>query len=87
MLINDEKWAAFATEVAQVEGYHTQTAALHMGGEDFAAYLQQIPGAFVSIGSASEYGLHHPAFSPDEAMIEDAARYFSALAEKALQAI
>lgn len=87
MLINDEKWAAFATEVAQAEGYHTQTAALHMGGEDFAAYLQQIPGAFVSIGSASEYGLHHPAFSPDEAMIEDAARYFSALAEKALQAI
>jgi metal-dependent amidase/aminoacylase/carboxypeptidase family protein len=32
-------------------------------------------------------GLHHPAFSPDEAMIADAARYFSALAEKALQAI
>lgn len=87
MLINDEKLAAFATEVAQAEGYKTQTAALHMGGEDFAAYLHQIPGAFVSIGSASEYGLHHPAFSPDEAMIEDAARYFSALAEKALQAI
>jgi metal-dependent amidase/aminoacylase/carboxypeptidase family protein len=31
------------------------------GGEDFAVYLQQIPGAFVSIGSASPFGLHHPA--------------------------
>jgi metal-dependent amidase/aminoacylase/carboxypeptidase family protein len=29
-------------------------ADLHMGGEDFAVYLQHIPGAFVSIGSASE---------------------------------
>ena len=41
-----------------------------MGGEDFAVYLQQIPGAFVSIGSNSPYGLHHPAFNPDEALIE-----------------
>lgn len=84
-LINDEKWAAFATEVAQAAGYHTQTAGLHMGGEDFAVYLQHIPGAFVSIGSASEYGLHHPAFNPDENLLEGAARYFAALAEKALQ--
>ena len=56
-----------------------------MGGEDFAVYLQQIPGAFVSIGSNSPYGLHHPAFNPDEALIEPAARYFAQLAEKALQ--
>ena len=55
-----------------------------MGGEDFAVYLQHIPGAFVSIGSASEFGLHHPAFNPDEASIEGAARYFALLAEEAL---
>jgi metal-dependent amidase/aminoacylase/carboxypeptidase family protein len=54
-----------------------------MGGEDFAVYLQHIPGAFVSIGSASPFGLHHPAFNPDEALIEPAARYFAQLAEKA----
>ena len=56
-----------------------------MGGEDFAVYLQQIPGAFVSIGSDSPYGLHHPAFNPDEGLIDEAARYFARLAEKALQ--
>jgi hypothetical protein len=28
--------------------------------------------------------LHHPSFNPDEALIEDAARYFALLAEKAL---
>lgn len=84
-LVNDAHWAEFATAVARESGYETQHAELHMGGEDFAVYLQQIPGAFVSIGSASPFGLHHPAFNPDEALIEPAARYFAQLAEKALQ--
>lgn len=83
-LINDEKWAAFSMQVAENVGYKTQTSELHMGGEDFAVYLQTIPGAFVSIGSASPYGLHHSAFNPDEALIENAARYFATLAEQAL---
>ena len=64
---------------------HLVGVVLAEGGEDFAVYLQQIPGAFVSIGSNSPYGLHHPAFNPDEALIEPAARYFAQLAEKALQ--
>lgn len=64
--MNDERWAAFASEVADEVGYRTHHADLHMGGEDFAVYLQHIPGAFVSIGSASEFGLHHPGFNPDE---------------------
>ena len=34
--------------------------------------------AFVSIGSASEYGLHHPAFNPDERLIAPAALFRSA---------
>lgn len=83
-LVNDEKWAAFAREVADEQGYRTHDAELHMGGEDFAVYLQHIPGAFVSIGSASEFGLHHPAFNPDDALLADAAQYFARLAEKAL---
>ena len=84
-LVNDERWADFASAVARETGYETRHAELHMGGEDFAVYLQHIPGAFVSIGSASPFGLHHPAFNPDEALIEPAARYFARLAEKALQ--
>ncbi|WP_172731306.1 M20 peptidase aminoacylase family protein [Pluralibacter gergoviae] len=86
-LVNDPAWADFATQVADEEGYKTSTAALHLGGEDFAVYLQQTPGAFVSIGSASEFGLHHPAFNPDERLIAPAARYFAALAEKALHTL
>lgn len=83
-LVNDPQWAEFASGVAQQAGYDTRHADLHMGGEDFAVYLQQTPGAFVSIGSASEFGLHHPAFNPDERLIAPAAHYFADLAERAL---
>ena len=85
VLINDPAWARFSARVAQQSGYRVETAELHLGGEDFALYLQQVPGAFVSIGSASEYGLHHAAFNPDEALIAPAARYFARLAQQALQ--
>ncbi|MDF7649474.1 amidohydrolase [Erwiniaceae bacterium L1_54_3] len=85
VLENDARWATFASQVAEQAGYRVQTAELHLGGEDFAYYLQQIPGAFVSIGSASEFGLHHGGFNPDEALIAPAAHYFSQLAQQALQ--
>lgn len=62
-----------------------QPAGLHLLGEDFAFYLQQVPGVFVSIGSASDYGLHHASFNPDEALIAPAADYFAQLAQQALQ--
>lgn len=85
VLINDPDWARFSSEIAAQVGYHVQTADLHLLGEDFAYYLQKIPGVFVSIGSASDFGLHHAAFTPDEASIAPAAHYFAQLAQQALQ--
>ncbi|MDW8847732.1 amidohydrolase [Erwinia sp. MMLR14_017] len=85
VLVNDERWANFSSEVAQQAGYRVQKADLHLGGEDFAFYLQSVPGAFVSIGSGSAAGLHHAAFNPDEASIAPAARYFAELAVQAIQ--
>jgi amidohydrolase len=39
-----------------------------MGGEDFAYYLQKVPGAFVFFGAGDghEFPHHHPAFDIDE---------------------
>lgn len=85
VLINDVHWATFSSDVAQQAGYRVQSAELHLLGEDFAFYLQQVPGAFVSIGSASDFGLHHASFTPDEALIAPAADYFARLARQALQ--
>ncbi|WP_045047576.1 amidohydrolase [Rouxiella chamberiensis] len=86
-LINTPKWAEFALEIAAEQGYHTEVATPQMGGEDFAFYLHHVPGAFVSIGSASEFGLHHPSFQPDEALIGTAVDYFTELAQRALKVL
>lgn len=83
-LVNTPTWADFALRLAQQQGYQTEVAIPQMGGEDFAFYLHHVPGTFVSIGSASTQGLHHPAFDPDEAMLAPAVAYFTALAQQAL---
>lgn len=83
-LVNTPQWADFALVLAAEHGYQTQVGTLQMGGEDFAFYLQHLPGAFVSIGSASEFGLHHAGFDPDEAMLAPAVDYFTELAQRAL---
>ena len=82
--MNTPRWADFALQAAAEFGYNAQVAQAQMGGEDFAFYLHHVPGAFVSIGSASDFGLHHPQFNPDESAIYPAANYFQQLAEKAL---
>ena len=87
-LINTPAWVEVALDVARESGYLAEQAETpQMGGEDFAFYLQQVPGAFVSIGSASEYGLHHAAFDPDEALIGPAVAYFTRLVPRALQRV
>ena len=86
-VVNTPYWAQFSRQVAAEAGYRVQEAELQMGGEDFSLYLQRVPGTFVSIGSASEFGLHHPRFNPDEQLIYPAASYFARLAVKALASV
>ncbi len=86
-VVNTPFWAEFSQHVATGVGYQVQEAELQMGGEDFSLYLQQVPGTFVSIGSASEFGLHHPRFNPNEQAIAPAAAYFAKLADEALGAL
>ena len=86
-LVNTPAWADFALELAQARGFATERGTPQMGGEDFAFYLHHVPGAFVSIGSASAFGLHHPGFDPDEGMLEAAADYFTQLAPRALDIV
>nr|WP_251037555.1 amidohydrolase [Paenibacillus albidus] len=82
--INDGFWADFSKEIAGKAGYEVHDIPPQMGGEDFALYLQQIPGAFVNIGTGPAYALHHPRFDVDEAALLPAACYFALLAEQAL---
>jgi amidohydrolase len=52
-----------------------------MGGEDFAYFLQKIPGAFVffGMGDGMTYPHHHPGFDLDEKALPEAALLLAAL--------
>nr|WP_312578309.1 amidohydrolase [Sedimentibacter sp.] len=60
-----------------------------MGGEDFAYYLQERPGAFFNIGAGNEkinaiYPHHHPKFKIDEKSLLRCGEAFMALTEEYL---
>ena len=58
-----------------------------MGGEDFAYFLQEIPGAFLffGMGDGMEYPHHHPAFDIDEKALPQATLLMTAVALEYLQ--
>jgi amidohydrolase len=53
-----------------------------MGGEDFAYYLQKVPGAFFFLGAGDgcEYPHHHPSFDFDEGVLPEGVQLMCALA-------
>jgi amidohydrolase len=60
-----------------------------MGGEDFSAYQQQVPGAFFFIGARNEargivHPHHHERFDLDERALDYGTRIFVAAAEEYL---
>jgi len=60
-----------------------------MGAEDFAFYLQQIPGVYFLVGSANteqglDYGHHHPRFDFDERVLSRAAALMTQAALESL---
>lgn len=59
-----------------------------MGGEDFAWYLEKIPGALARLGvhnpGTPSFDLHQGTFDIDEAALDVGVRYTVALAERAL---
>ncbi|UCH54355.1 MAG: amidohydrolase [Pseudomonadota bacterium] len=59
-----------------------------MGAEDFAYYLQEIPGCYVRFGARLRDGeyipLHSPAFDIDEEVLKIGAAYFDQVAREAL---
>jgi len=59
-----------------------------MGSEDFSCYLEQVPGAFVFLGTGGEgevYPWHHHKFDVDEGVLSTGAAFLSWSAVKLLQ--
>jgi hippurate hydrolase len=57
-------WARTAVSRLLGEGALTQLGFLNMGGEDFACYLEKVPGCFIRVGARERGGDVIPAHSP-----------------------
>ena len=71
--VNDAAMCAFARAAATdvVGAQHLRDDVRTMGGEDFASFLERVPGVFIAVGSRNEergltYDHHHPRFDVDE---------------------
>jgi amidohydrolase len=90
--VNDRAMAAIARAAAvEVVGEANLVDDVRtMGGEDFSAFLAQVPGCFIAIGSRNEakglvYGHHHPRFDVDERSLQIGAEILLRTARKFLE--
>ncbi|MCX7372203.1 MAG: M20 family metallopeptidase [Alphaproteobacteria bacterium] len=76
-LVNSAEHAVrFGDAVAELAGEAAldRVQEASMGGEDFAYFLQEVPGAFLNVGNAGGADLHHPKYDfNDEAIPHGAA--------------
>ena len=83
--VNEKAWSAFAQKVAEESGFEVVPQRNSTGGEDFAFYLEKIPGCFINVGTGFGYPNHHPKFYADEAALTPAAEYLEKLLVEALR--
>lgn len=95
--LNDMGTSKICAKIAQdlfgVERVLTDFPA-SMGAEDFGAMLMKKPGCYAIFGqgephnpdSPYNFGLHHPKYDFNDAIMPDVIRYFSAITEKTLSA-
>ena len=92
-VVNDGDMAAFAArcaaEVLGADQVITQVPHPNMGGEDFAFYLEQVPGAFMFLSSANaalhtDIPHHNARFNVDESVLWEGAAVFAAIAQRFL---
>jgi amidohydrolase len=74
--VNDPAMSAIARAAAEevVGKDNVRDDIRTMGGEDFSAFMREVPGCFIAIGSRNRarglvYGHHHPRFDVDEACL------------------
>ena len=90
-VINTERETEIARQaVLKILGESGLAAMDHpsMGGEDFAYYLQQIPGCYVRFGACrpgcEQIPLHSPSFDFDEEALKVGAAFFDGVAREAI---
>jgi len=81
--INAPETVAHAIAAAQAVAGAVQTdIAPVMGGEDFADFLTERPGAFIFVGNGDSAALHHPTYEFNDDAIAAGCSWFATLAEQ-----
>lgn len=84
-VVNDEAMTMLATEAAKdVLGteHVANKAALNMGGEDFAYYLLEKPGAYMFIVTGSEYPQHNPRYEFERGLLWRGPAVFASITQR-----
>lgn len=81
---NDDKVISLVQSAAEAQGLTIVEATSTMGGEDFALYQEQVPGAFLWMGTGGTEQWHHPKFTLNEEALSVSAALFAEIAWQAL---
>lgn len=87
-VINEEKATAFAREALRDILGPDKVLEIKepvMGGEDFAYYLEKIPGTFLRLGLGNRPPLHNPTFDFNDAAISTGIRVMAGIAMRYLK--
>lgn len=84
-VVNNAELAQVAREACEEAGFTVVEAKQNLAGEDFAYYLEQLPGCFVWLGDNGPYQWHQPQYVIDEGALMVGAEYLAQLAETVLQ--
>lgn len=85
--VNSEAETRFAVDVARevaAEGVAHDDHPREMGAEDFAYFLEDIPGCYLFVGNGDTAGLHQSDYDFDDKTAVYGASFFARLAERAL---
>ena len=90
-VVNDPVMAGLVATVARAVVGPDNVVAFEptMGGEDFAAFLERVPGCFFFVGTRNDerglvWGHHHPRFDVDETALPIGVEMFVQLVERYL---
>jgi hippurate hydrolase len=87
-LVNDQRWSermlAIANEYAVSDDIQQLDYMPTMGAEDFAFYLQEVPGCFFFVGNGDSAYLHNERYDFNDEILPVAGSMFVALAKELL---
>ncbi len=86
VLVNHEDQTDHARAAARIVAGDCAEAPIVMGGEDFAYFLQERPGAFIRLGNGDSAGLHHPAYDFNDEIIPAGCSWLAGMVETRLPA-